>query len=132
MSRNCLTNAILLSFFINLMHRFEQLGYLVIAARSEYLAPASAPYQLALFEVGAAAGAKEVEKQSISYEYAKNYLFADTYQDAQHALMTYLIESLNTPLIGSRNRSHIGGNTSCSSLGGYEFCRKLTWPEAPS
>lgn len=51
----------------SLRHRLEQLERLIFAAKSERHAPATAPEQMALWDQGADAGAKEETKEQITY-----------------------------------------------------------------
>jgi len=54
-----------------LRHELDQLKRLIFAAKSERMAPASAPEQMALWDDEEKAGAEEVEKQTITYKRKK-------------------------------------------------------------
>ena len=55
----------------SLRHRLEQLERLIFAAKSERMAPATAPEQMALWDEGTNADAEEVEKQTVTYQRKK-------------------------------------------------------------
>ena len=55
----------------SLRHELDQLKRLIFATKSERMAPASAPEQMALWDEGADAGAEEGEKQKITCERKK-------------------------------------------------------------
>ena len=55
----------------SLKQELDQLKRLIFAAKSERLAPASAPEQMALWDEDAHAGAADVEKQTVTYQRKK-------------------------------------------------------------